>query len=91
MAAPRGRGLAFERYGFQRLDGGTSNIFACQLFAVCLEHSICEINNTVTGLAELKEHMHYHLKNFREYAALRQRIAEAQSELARDNGRRSPA
>ena len=37
------------------------------------------------GLAELEERMHCHLGDFREYAVLRQRIAEAQSELARDN------
>ena len=37
------------------------------------------------GLAELEERMHCHLGDFREYAALRRRIAEAQSELARDN------
>ena len=37
------------------------------------------------GLAELEERMHCHLGDFREYAVLRRRIAEAQSELARDN------
>ena len=37
------------------------------------------------GLAELEERMHCHLGDFREYAALRRSIAEAQSELARDN------
>ena len=37
------------------------------------------------SLAELEERMHCHLGDFREYAALRRRIAEAQSELARDN------